>query len=369
MANTAQTSVELPIPLERLCPEGERARVDVQALRWHLEASGLHLGRGQDPLQLKGGLANLNFLIDVDGQWAVLRIAPHGPLPPGAHDRAREHRVLSRLPDAYPLAPRSLHLCEDPSVLGAPFQILEFRAGRSVVGVDMTPMADIVAPGQVLTEAMIDLLAGLHAVDAESLGLEALGRPNGFISRGIAGWTKRGIAAAGTSGCLTLVGEIGAWLEARADRAPKNPPTLLHCDFKLDNIVFAHDSARPVALLDWDMCTRGEPLFDVATLLSYWTEPGDPDCMHRLAQMPTAAHGFPSRAEVLDNYIARTGRNRDGFAVLRVLGLLKLGVVFLQLHARWREGAMGENARANDFAALGEEILAFARDVASEKYV
>jgi len=230
-------------------------------------------------------------------------------------------------------------------------------------------MADIAAPGPVLTEAMVDLLVRLHAVNAESVGLETLGRPEGFVDRGIAGWTERGIAAAGTSVCMTLVGEIGAWLEVRADRVPRNAPTLLHCDFKLDNIVFAHDSARPMALLDWDMCTRGEPLFDVATLLSYWTEPGDPDCMHRLAQMPTATHGFPSRAEVLENYITRTGRNQDGFEIIRVLGLLKLGVVFLQLHARWREGDMGENARAHDFAALGEEILEFARDVAAEKFV
>jgi aminoglycoside phosphotransferase (APT) family kinase protein len=140
-------------------------------------------------------------------------------------------------------------------------------------------------------------------------------------------------------------------------------PTLLHSDFKLDNLIVHPETLAPVAIVDWDMGTRGDPLFDLATLLSYWAEPGDPACMHDMKQLPTAAPGFPARNEVVAAYARATGADVSDYPVLRVLAMFKLAVVLLQLDALWRRGA----AKGADYASLSRiagELLAFAWDVA-----
>jgi len=356
-------AVRCPVPLTELRTPEEAVALDFEKLQTYLASKGLDLDLSFSPRQMKGGLSNLNFITRISGEWAVLRCAPRGELPRGAHDRVREHRVLSRLPDAFPLAPRSLHLCENIKVVGSQFQILEYRSGRSIRGTDMSSVANVDNVGRILTNVMVDLLASLHDVDPASVALQDLGRPGGFVGRSAENWTNRGLEAAATEDQAELVAGLARWLAATLPDLPRNPPTLLHCDFKLDNIMLAHASLDPVAVLDWDMCTRGEPLFDLATLLSYWTERDDPDCMHRLGQMPTAGHGFPSRAEVVQLYGDITGRSVQGFFPLWILCLVKLGVVFLQLDSRWRDGTMGpdEDGRSTHFGKTGWEILEFAK--------
>jgi aminoglycoside phosphotransferase (APT) family kinase protein len=328
---------------------------DWGAVAAHLAAHGMRLSGA--PQRFAGGLANRNYLITLDGWPAVLRRPPAGPLPPGAHVMAREHRILSRLADALPVAPRSLHLCEDVAVMGAAFQILEYRPGRVVRAILPDDLAD---RGAALSETMLTTLAAIHAVDTSALGLDGLGRPDGFLGRAVSGWRRRGLAVADAPTTIVLE-ELGAWLEAHA--VPDGPPTLLHNDFKLDNLILDEVTLAPTAVVDWDQGTRGDPLFDLATLLSYWTEVTDPPAMHALQQMPTGAPGFLTREEAAARYAALTGRDLSGFRFHRVLGVLKLGVIFLQLHALHKTGATTD-PRYAAFGAVGEGVLAFGRDVA-----
>lgn len=332
--------------------------IDRDRLAAWLDAAGLPLDPEAPIRQFASGLANINYLIHARGQRFVLRRPPSGELPPGAHDMAREHRVLSRLGDAFPLAPRSVHLCEDKSVIGVPFQIIEFREGVVIKGDDRSRLGDPAVCSRV-GHKMIETLAKLHAVDPAEVGLNGFGKPEGFTKRQIAGWKGRAerIADGPTK---RVTDEIAAWLEVQPVR--DRLPVLLHSDLKLDNMILAADTLAPVAVVDWDQSTRGDPLFDLATTLSYWTEPGDPPVMHMMAQMPTAAPGFPTRAEAMVAYARLTGRDVSDIKLFRVLAMLKLSVVFLQLHQLWVRGET-KDPRYAGFGDLARDLLEMTREI------
>ena len=329
---------------------------DWPRLARHLEAHGYRLVQDAPPRQFASGFANFNYLLDVDGNPCVLRRPPPGPLPPGAHDMVREYRVLSRLWRAFPLAPRAFHLCEDTSVLGAPFFLMEYRSGIAI-GAEL-PAALAGRPDQAARIAadLVDVLADLHRVDPAAVGLEALGRPQGFLARQVAGWAKRAhLACDGRPG--RRVRRIVEWLEDHIE--PERAVSLVHNDFKLDNVLLDPDRFAPVAVVDWDMCTRGCPLYDLAILLSYWTEPDDHPAMHLLRQMPSAAPGFPSRAEVLDAYARRSGIEIGDFRFYRALSVFRLAIVFRQLVNLYRRGASTSPESAG-FGDVAEGLLDFA---------
>lgn len=328
--------------------------LDEESVARHLARHGMELDRAFGATRLSGGLSNLNYLVQVNGAKAVLRRPPMGELPPGAHDMVREHRVLSRLGEAFPQAPKSFHLCEDPAVIGVPFQLLEYREGLSIRG-DKVP-ADFDAPMcTALSTSLVETLAALHAVDASAVGLGDFGRPEGFYSRTVAGWKRRGGAVTQDEAALRTIDTISQWLERQQPTALA--PTILHSDFKLDNCMLGPDGSI-TTVLDWDMGTRGDPMMDLATLLSYWTEPDDPQCMHQLAQMPTAQAGFLRRAQVAELYANISGRTIDDLPAWRILAMFKLGVVFLQLHRNWASGIAGDESYAG-FARLGIDLLDF----------
>jgi aminoglycoside phosphotransferase (APT) family kinase protein len=334
--------------------------LDWDALRVYLAGHGLRLDDDPPPRQFAGGLANLNYLIHLDGRPAVLRRPPLGELPAGAYDMTREFRILSRLPHALPFVPLGLFLGADAGVIGVQFQIIEYRPGlviREHIPAELRGRPEV---GARLSQVLLETLAAIHAVDTAAVGLDDLGRPEGFLARAVSGWRKRGLAAL-EQGTESLHADLGRWLESH--QVPDGPPALLHNDFKLNNMILDPHDLSPVAVVDWDQGTRGDPLFDFATLLSYWVQQDDPPALHDMAQMPADEGGFWPREEAVASYAALSGRDMSDFLFHRVLAMYKLGVIFLQLGLRWRSGATAE-ARYADLTAIGTGIVEFAHAIA-----
>ncbi len=342
-------------------PDRLATSFDRESMARHLRSVGLSFDPAQPIRQFAGGLANRNYLVELDGAPAVLRRPPEGILPPGAHDMGREHRITSRLSAVLPFVPRSIHFCADTSVIGVPFQLIEYRSGLVIRGSDISPLRDRPEAPVRLCKMLIELMAALHATDAAAVGLQDLGRPTGFLRRNIKNWTERGLRVVAEKPLRDIVLEISGWLDAQYFE--ERSPTVLHCDLKLDNVIIDPATLTARAVVDWDMGTRGDPLFDLATLLSYWAEPGDPECLRQLDQMPTASPGFWSRDEAAQRYSAITGRRIDDLHAIRVVALLKLGIVFLQLHGQWVQGAVND-PRYRGFRRLGEGLLLHTRDIA-----
>ena len=354
MTDTKSTAAALPA----FRPPETTIGQDWAALARHLAAHGHRFAAEPSPQQFAGGFGNLNYLVTIDDEPWVLRRPPMGPIPPGANDMAREYKVLSALADAFPLSPRALHFTADASVLGAPLLILEYRPGL-IIREHLPADLDSHVVGPKLSRMLVDIFAALHAIDPDSIGLGAFGKPDGFLARAVEGWAKRAeIAGDGeVSGAGRAVID---WL--RATPAPKGDVTLLHNDFKLDNVILDPATLAPVAVVDWDMGSRGDPLFDVATMLSYWTQAGDPPCMHEVRQMPSAMPGFMTRAELIEAYAVASGRDVSQFRFYRILTMFKTSIVYLQLGAQWRRGATND-PRFERFTGLGTDLLDFTHEI------
>jgi aminoglycoside phosphotransferase (APT) family kinase protein len=297
--------------------------------------------------QFGGGAANLTYLLDFEGQEYVLRRPPLGPVAPSAHDMGREYRVLSVLHQAFPPAPRAFLFCEEP-VLGSAFFVMERKNGVVVRRTLPSVYADQEDAPRRMGETLVDALADLHAVDYASLGLEGLGKPSGFVARQIEGWRGRWEKARIED--VPDLDRVHAWLAEH--QPPDGPATLVHNDYKLDNVMLAaEDPGRLVAVFDWDMCTLGDPLSDLGALLTYWSEPGDPGAYRAAAMMPTDPR-FPSREDLVRRYAERSGRDVSRIAFYHVLGLYRLAVIAAQIYHRFRRGQTQDQR----FAAFGPTI-------------
>jgi aminoglycoside phosphotransferase (APT) family kinase protein len=308
--------------------------------------------------QFGGGHANLTYLLRYgDGPDAVeyvLRRPPLGPVAPGSHDMAREHRALSVLWKAFPLAPRSYVFCDDPAVLGAPFFVMERRHGvvvRNGVPECFGGGRDEVA-NRKLSEVVVDVLADFHAADPKECGLDTIGRPDGFLERQVTGWTGRWERSKVES--YALADELQKWLLDNLPASP--PPTLLHNDWRLDNMaVAADDPGRCVAVYDWDMCTRGDPFCDLGTVLAVWYDPGEVG--GTLNPMPTSSAGFLRRDEAAARYADRSGRDIATLPYYLVFGTFKMAVVLQQIYFRFHQG----QTKDQRFAGMGEGAKALFR--------
>ena len=312
--------------------------------------------------QFAGGKANLTYLLEFpDGRELVLRRPPLGPVAAGAHDMTREYRVLSRLWRGFEKAPRAIAICEDVSVIGAPFLLMERKPGvviRDVVpdqfGGGLDPEAN-----RKLSTVVVDTLVDLHSVDPAACDLGDLGHPDGFLERQVEGWWQRWEQAKHDDN--PIAEEVGRWLKANIP--PSGPPTLIHNDWRLDNMaVSPADPGRCVAVYDWDMATRGDPLADLGTLMASWYDEGEEKST--LAPMPTTAPGWLDRGSALDRYGERSGRDLSDSRWYVVFGTWKLGVVLQQIHIRWLRGQTGDPR----FEALGEGARALFRVAESRRY-
>lgn len=314
--------------------------------------------------QFGGGHANLTYLLrygtGADEVQYVLRRPPLGPVAPGAHDMVREYRALSLLWKGFPLAPRAYVLCEDTSVMGAPFFVMERRHGVVVRG----GVPEIFGGGRdraanrKLSEVVVDVLADFHAVDPKPIGLGDVGRPEGFLERQVTGWAGR-LERSKTSDD-PVAEEVKRWL---LDSLPASPPaTPLHNDWRLDNMaVAADDPGRCVAVYDWDMFTLGDPLADLGTVLATWSDPGESPAGTN--PMPTTAPGFLSRAEAAARYGERSGRDVSQVPYYLVFGTFKMGVVLQQIFVRFHRGQTQDPR----FAGLGEAAKGLFRLAASRR--
>ncbi len=277
--------------------------------------------------QFPGGHSNLTYLLRRGDEEYVLRRGPLGPVAPKAHDMAREFRILKSVHPHFPAAPNVFVLCEDVSVLGCVFFIMERRRGeiiRDIVPAQFQRLPDFQGT---LSQAFIDCLAALHAVNIQSPDLAALGKPEGFLSRQVKGWTERWRRAQTTPsiGMDRLID----WLSSSIPTPLA--PTLVHNDFKLDNLMFSfNEPSRVEAVLDWEMTTIGDPLVDVGLTLCYW----------QLGSISSLGKeiGLYNREQFLEHYHSRTGRNLDNIRWYEILGIFKLAVILQQIYFRYHQG-------------------------------
>ena len=345
----ADTGVLLSDP--ELIPTRDDERLDTARLAPWLRK---RLEGTEDPLevaQFGGGHANLTYLLRFGVHEYVLRRPPLGPVAPSAHDMRREFRVLSKLHRHFPLAPASYLYCDDEDIIGAPFQVMERRHGI-VIRRQVPDRYDNSRLRTRIGHMVVDALSDLHRLDREAVGLGRLGRPEGFVDRQIDGWAKRWIAARHEDN--PDMDRLIAWLRER--RPPPGPVALIHNDYKLDNILVDRDDpARPVAILDWDMCTSGDPLADLGYLLNQWVEADDDPKWIEAASMPTAEPGFPRRADAIQRYAERTGFDVESIDWYFALATMKFAVVIQQIFVRFRRGQTGDErfARYDERAREG----------------
>ncbi|MCA9940750.1 MAG: phosphotransferase family protein [Anaerolineales bacterium] len=301
--------------------------------------------------QFGGGKANLTYLLDYGARQYVLRRPPLGPVAPSAHDMEREYRVLSVLHQAFPLAPRAFLFCDDVAVAGAPFFVME-RCEGVVVRTQMPAIyAARTDAARRMSETLVDVLVALQAVDYGALGLAGLGRPDGFVARQVDGWYRRWQRAKVAE--TPAMESVYTWL--RTHIPPSPAPTLVHNDFKLDNVMLAADDpGRAVAVFDWDMCTLGDPLCDLGALLAYWTEPDDPPYLRMVAAsiMPPGEAGFLRRAELVRRYAAVSGRDVSHIRFYHALGVFRVAVILAQIYVRFVRGQTQDSR----FAGMGQLI-------------
>ncbi|HEV8310310.1 MAG TPA: phosphotransferase family protein [Methylomirabilota bacterium] len=320
---------------EDTAPVRADEELDREALAPYLRG---RLAGSEAPLclrQFPGGHSNLTYLLRFGEQEYVLRRPPLGPVAPTAHDMTREYRVLSALWPVFPPAPRPYLLCADPGVIGAPFYVMERRHGLVVRATIPPEIGADPARRRRASEAVVDTLVALHAIDWEAVGLAGLGRPAGFVERQVRGWAERYERAKTRE--IAAIRDLARWLGERIPPAPA--PTLLHNDFKFDNLMLDRtDPGRVVAVLDWEMATVGDPLVDLGLLLCYWGDAADPPARRQSVSQVTAEPGFLSRTEVLARYAARTGRDVSRIAFYEAFALYKVAVVVQQIYVRYHRG-------------------------------
>ena len=291
-----------------------------------------------DVALIAGGKSNLTYRIRSDAGEVILRRPPLGHVLPTAHDMAREYRVLTALQGTAVPVPRTLLLCSADDGLGAPFYVMERVVGH-ICRDELTPgYADTATQRAAIGTALIDVLAALHTVDPDQVGLGDFGRPQGFMERQLRRWSEQWLRS--------KTAELPALDALRDDLAAKLPlqarAAIVHGDYRLDNTVL--HPTRPgeiVAVLDWEMSALGDPLADLGALLAYWSEDGDDEVLLRARIVSvTASGGFPTRADVVQRYAERTGFDVSAIGWYEAFAFFKLAIICQGIAARAAGGAM-----------------------------
>ncbi|HEV7644968.1 MAG TPA: phosphotransferase family protein [Pyrinomonadaceae bacterium] len=304
--------------------------------------------------QFPAGSSNLTYLIKIGNEEYVLRRPPFGNQVKTAHDMNREFQVLSKLSKVYAPAPRPLLFCDDESVIGSEFYLMERRRGLIIRGKAPQELIDSPELQKRVCESFIDNLAALHSLDYSAAGLSELGHPEGYNRRQVEGWTKRYFNA-----------KTDEWpeLESAIEWLNKNIPSesgaaLIHNDYKFDNVMLAPDDLTKImAVLDWEMVTIGDPLMDLGTTLGYWMSGEVPKEMRKMPFNPKVLMENISRHELARRYAEKSGRDISNLLFYYVFGTFKIAVIAQQIYARYKKGF----TRDERFAGFGGFVNALGK--------
>jgi aminoglycoside phosphotransferase (APT) family kinase protein len=303
--------------------------------------------------QFPSGHSNLTYSIQFGNRQMVLRRPPFGSKVKSAHDMGREFHVLSKLHSAYPPAPRVLLYCEDDSVLGAPFYLMEPISGVILrrdppPGLSFTPDK---AYG--LCESFIDNLVRLHSIDYAGIGLADLGKPQGYLERQVRGWIERYHGS--KTHDIPEVDKISEWVQQNLPAS--SYATLIHNDYKFDNMILdPADLTKILGLLDWEMCTIGDPLSDLGTALAYWVEAGDADDLQQLRWGPTDYPGSMTRSKLVQRYAQSSGHDVSNMLFYLVFARFKVAVIVQQIYYRFHAG-LTKDQRFASMPAVVQTLL------------
>lgn len=286
--------------------------------------------------QFPHGHSNLVYLVCAGEHEYVLRRPPLGPVAPKAHDMEREYRVLRAVHPHFPEAPRVVLLCEDPAILGGVFFLMERRRGAVIRRTVPPALAAVPEHPRRVSGAFVDCLARLHAIDTRATGLDGLGRPEGFVERQVRGWAGRWERAKTEE--IPGMNRVIEWLTGHLP--PAREVTVVHNDYKLDNIMIRPAADGVEAVLDWEMTTAGDPLADVGLALCYWTWAplAARDGGHEATPAISLEAGWYTRDEFLDRYARQSGRDVSAIGYYEVLGVFKLAVILQQIYFRYHNG-------------------------------
>jgi len=327
------------LPLDQAEPVRAGEELDGRALKDFLARTVPDLGDEPIISQFRQGHSNLTYLVRIgDGEY-VLRRPPFGNVVKTAHDMGREFRILTALAPVFSPAPKPLVFCDDPSVIGGPFYLMERRHG--VVLRRILPTGFVLTPAVAghLCRGLVDTLATLHSIDYRAVGLEGFGKPEGYVGRQVKGWTERYRAV--ETEPVPGIDKVASWL------ASNQPPesgggggaAIIHNDFKFDNVMLAaNDPGRVTAVLDWELATVGDPLMDFGSTLAYWVQGDDPPDYLSAAMGPTALPGMWSRRHLAEAYAHRVNADLGDLRFYYVYGLFKLAVIVQQIYARFARG-------------------------------
>ncbi len=312
-------------------------------------------------LQFSGGHANLTYLLKLDKKEYVLRRPPLGPVAPSSHDMYREHRVQSSLNTLFPLAPKSLYFCNDETIIGSKFHIIERRNGfvvRKQLDPYISPTKDNLRK---ISFKIIDVLADLHKINPDEVGLGDLGKPDGFILRQLNGWEERWKKSTEETVLNSKFDKLISYL--RSTLPQPQTVTILHNDFKLDNIMWSNeDPFNPTAVFDWDMCTRGDPLMDLGHMLNYWIDETDNEDCKLITSMPVDKILYPTRKDIVDYYSRKTGFNVENINWYYAFGAFKLAVILQQIFYRYQNGQT-QDERFSNFGKRIDALINRANNV------